>query len=89
MSCTVGSACGCGFLNTGANYSETWDNIHKLIDKEVGCEECNLHGHDNMNGLRDHTKAGIGGTPYNIKNYKRFVSEVNCVYDKCVSDGRC
>ena len=89
VTCKIGETCGCGFKNTGAEYGEVWNHINQLIDKEVDCEECNAHGHESINGLRDHIKAGIGKNPFSINNYKKFVNEVNCVYNKCVSEGRC
>jgi len=89
VTCQIGEVCGCGFKNTGADYSHVWDDINRLIDQKVDCEECNAHGHEAINGLRDHIKAGIGKKPHILKNYKRFVDEINCVYNKCVSEGRC
>jgi len=89
ITCKVGNDCGCGFKNTGANYSEVWNDIHKLLDKKVDCEECNLHGHDEVNGLRDHVGVGIGKKPHNLELYKRWVKEVNCVWDKCIKNGIC
>jgi len=80
--CEVGSDCGCGFKNTGADYNQVWEKFHQIIDKDVDCEECNDHGHLQINGLRDHIKVGIGGKPYNPANYERFVKEVNCVWRK-------
>lgn len=89
MSCPVGSVCGCNFKNTGAKYGKIWDKINKVIDNEVGCEECNIHGHESVNGIREHIKVGIGNEPFNQQKYKKFVDEVNCVYAKCVKEGRC
>ena len=89
MSCELGSECGCGFKNTGMKYPEVWDKFNRIIDEDIGCEECNIHGHENMNGLRDHTKAGIGGTVFDKKNYRRFANEVACVLARCTADGRC
>jgi len=87
--CKVGEDCGCSFKNTGASYPHVWNDIHRLINQKIDCEECKRHGHESVDGLRDHIKVGIGKKPFNIKNYQRFVNEVNCVWDKCKSDGRC
>jgi len=89
VSCEIGASCGCGFKNTGADYSKVWDKIHDLIKKEVDCEECQDHGLLQVSGLRDHVKAGIGGEVFNKKIYRDFVKEVNCVFQKCSVDGRC
>lgn len=80
--CKVGELCGCGFKNSGANFSHVWKMFVDTAKKEIWCEVCRLHGIDNINGLRDHIKIGIGGKPFNPKNYERFVNEVNCVYKK-------
>ncbi len=89
VSCKVGDDCGCNFKNTGAGYNHVWNDFHKLINSKVECDECNRHGHEAVNGLRDHIKAGIGKKPFNLKGYENFVNEVNCVWDKCRKDGRC
>lgn len=89
MSCKIGDNCSCGFKNTGMKYGDVWDGINKLIDDKVGCEECNIHGHEMINGLRDVVKVGIGGTAYDKKQLAKFVSEVTCAYEHCKSDGRC
>lgn len=89
ITCTIGEECGCNFKHTGASYPEVWQDFHRLIDKKVDCEECNSHGHIVINGIRDHIKAGIGKKPFDMKGYSNFVKEVNCVWDKCKSDGRC
>ncbi len=89
MSCQVGESCGCNFKNTGMKYGEVWDHMHGLIDKEVGCEECNVHGHQGIDGLRDHIAAGIGKKVHDRAKYNRFVNEVLCVRDRCRAEGRC
>lgn len=78
--CKVGELCGCGYKNTGMKYGHVWDAINNLIDKEVGCEQCNIHGHFNVNGLRENIAVGIGKMPHDAKLYEKWVSEVNCVY---------
>ena len=89
VTCKVGSDCGCNFKNTGASYPQVWGDFHKLINQKIDCDECKRHGHESINGLQDHVKAGIGGKPFNMNNYHKFVDEVNCVYSKCKADGRC
>jgi len=89
MKCEIGAECGCDFKNTGASYPHVWDDFHGLINKKIDCEECQNHGHRQVDGLRDHVKVGIGNKPFNLKNYEKFVKEINCVWDKCQSDGRC
>ena len=89
ITCQIGADCGCNFKNTGANYSHVWDEYNKITKSLVDCEECQYHGLKNLSGLRDHTKAGIGGVPFDKSNYRRFVKEVNCVFDKCNIEGRC
>lgn len=80
--CKVGELCGCGFKNTGANFREVWAEITQVMKKKMWCQECLDHGLLSMSGLRDHIKVGIGGMPFNVSNYEKFVSEVNCVYKK-------
>ena len=89
ISCEIGSSCGCSFKNTGAAYPEVWEDFHKLINQKVDCDECNSHGHMQINGLRDHVKAGIGKEVFDKTTYRKFVDEVNCVFQKCSVDGRC
>ena len=82
ISCKLGDDCGCSFKNTGANYAEVWDEIKAVVDKKVDCEECHEHGLKQVSALRDHVKIGIGGQPFDKKNYVNFVNEVNCVFEK-------
>lgn len=82
QACKVGELCGCGFKNSGANFKHVWDKIVTIVKTDVWCEVCRIHGIENINGLRDHIAVGIGKKPFNEKNYERFVSEVNCVYNK-------
>ena len=89
MSCQVGSVCGCNFKNTGAAYPETWTHIHQVIDKEIGCEECNAHGHEMIDGIRDMVAAGIGKEVHDKKKFNRFVDDAVCVRNACRADGRC
>ena len=89
MSCKIGEECSCGFKNTGMKYGKVWEKMHTLLDKEVGCEECNDHGHIEINGIREHIKVGIGKKPHDVEKYKKWVEEVNCAFNKCVEDGRC
>ena len=89
ISCEIGASCGCDFKNTGAAYGEVWDEFHNIINKKVDCEECNAHGHLQINGIRDHVKAGIGKEVFDKIAYRKFVDEVNCVFQKCSVDGRC
>jgi len=89
QSCEIGNSCGCGFKNTGASYPEVWEEFHKVINQKVDCDECNSHGHMQINGLRDHVKAGIGGDVFDKVTYRKFVEEINCVFNKCSIDGRC
>ena len=89
MSCKVGAVCSCGFKNTGMKYGPEWDKLHEFIDKHIGCEECNAHGHEEINGVRENIRVGIGKKPHDLEKYKKWVEEVNCVFNKCVEEGRC
>lgn len=89
VSCKIGADCGCDFKNTGADYSHVWDDITRIIKSKIDCEECKDHGLRDFSGLRDHIKAGIGGTVHDKTNYKKFVDEINCVYQKCSVENRC
>ena len=89
MSCQIGQECGCNLKNTGMAYPETWDHIHGLIDKEIGCEECNVHGHERISGEREHIALGIGKTVHDKAAYDAWFAETVCVHDKCKREGRC
>ena len=80
--CKVGDECGCGFKNTGADYSEVWDEFSSIIERKIDCEECKDHGLRGVSGYRDHVKVGIGGKPHSPKNYEEFANEVICVFER-------
>ena len=42
-----------------------------------------------MSGFHDFVNIGLGEKPFDEKNFKKFVKEVNCVYDTCLAQGRC
>lgn len=76
-----------GKLPNGKN---AWQEIDKVIDK-IPCETCKDDGKKRMSGLHDIVNLGIGETkkPFNNDNLKKFVKEVNCVWNECVKNGNC
>lgn len=78
----------CGFTCTGANYAHVWPMIEKkfeeimrILDTEIDCGQCFDDGTFHVSGIRDHVKIGIGGEPFDVPKYEKFVQRVNCVYD--------
>ena len=55
----------------------------------IECEECSNHADFEFKGLHDHINAGLGKEPHDKKLYKKWVNEVNDVFEACVLDGRC
>lgn len=78
----------CGFSCTGYDGSHRWKILHDTVDK-IECDTCREHAKSLMSGLHDHVNAGLGEKIFDLKNYKKFVDEVNCVYQSCVNEGRC
>ena len=89
--CVNGFECAKGFTYTGVDFSDIWEHLHKKIVPKMKerCYNCGAHAEQEFQGLHDHVSAGLGKKPYYPKNYKHWVNEVNEVYSKCVSDGRC
>ena len=78
----------CGFRCTGYEGQEVWKEIH-AIPKKIDCESCSEHADKMFKGLHDHVNAGLGKPVFDDSNYKSFVDEVNCTYNKCLASGRC
>ena len=89
--CVNGFECAKGFIYTDVDFSDIWDHLHnKIVPKmKKRCFNCGAHAEIEFQGLHDHVNAGLGKTPQYQKGYANWVHEVNEVYDKCVSDGRC
>ena len=83
----------CSFKCTGwngilDNGKSAWKEIDKVIES-IPCDTCKEHAKPLMSGLHDVVTVGLGEKPYDSKNLKKFVDEVNCAYDRCKQDGRC
>ena len=91
-SCSIESET-CGFKCTAwdgvlENGKSAWKEIDKVIES-IPCDTCKEHAKPVMSGVHDLVNVGLGEKPFDEKNFKKFVNEVNCVYDKCKEDGRC
>lgn len=89
----MGNACNietesCGYSCTGYNGSHRWKQLHKIVD-EIECETCREHAVKDMSAFHDIVNAGLGEKIYDKNNLKRYVEQVNCVYDRCSKEGRC
>ena len=78
----------CSFRCTGYVGGKVWRDMESAIDR-IDCEECRDHGGQLLSGIHDVVNVGLGKPAFNKSNFRKFVSEVNCVYDKCLKDGRC
>lgn len=78
----------CGFQCTGYDGQRIWEKRMKITES-IKCKTCKIHAVKNESAVHDHTSVGLGKKPYDLKNYKRFIQEVNCVYEACKKDGRC
>ena len=76
-----------GMLPDGKN---AWKEIENVV-KKIPCDSCKDDGLKRISGLHDIVNLGIGEQkkPFNPSNLKQFVSDVNCVYDKCKARGDC
>ena len=91
-SCSIESET-CGFKCTEwdgilENGKSAWKEIHNIVDS-IPCESCREHAKPVMSGVHDFVNVGLGQKPHDDKNFKKFVNEINCVYDECVKSGRC
>ena len=78
----------CGFRCTGYDGKEVWKELHNL-PKKIDCESCSEHADSLFKGLHDSVNVGLGKKPFDAKNYKKFVDEVQCGYNSCVAKGNC
>ena len=71
--------------------SNAWDGLRKVVNDGVWCDSCRDDGLRKVNGLQDIVNLGIGENtkPFDAKNLKKFVDEVNCAYDTCKKRGNC
>lgn len=76
-----------GKIKNGKN---AWDEIRKVVD-EIPCQTCKEDGLKRVSALQDVVNLGIGERtkPFNPKNLKEFVDDVNCVYNTCKERGDC
>jgi len=81
----------CGFTCTGADFSDTWKQLHNKIVPEMKkrCFNCGSHAEQIFKGDHDHVNAGLGKRPFDKENYKKDMKERICVYNACVARGEC
>ena len=87
MSCDLKNEV-CGAKCTGYDGAKVWEKIHN-IPKEIDCETCAAHADELFTGVHDVVNIGLGKKAHNPMNLKKFMTEVNCVYNKCVETGQC
>lgn len=78
----------CGYTCTGYDGSHRWKQIHEIV-QGIECDTCRDHAVKDMSAFHDIVNAGLGEELYDPNNLHRFVKQVNCVYERCVSEGKC
>ena len=70
------------FTCTGADFSDIWNNLHKVIVPKMKdrCYNCGAHADILFKGLHDHVNAGLGKNLEYPKLYESFVKEVTMTH---------
>ena len=78
----------CGGRCTGYDGGKMWQ-ARKELNKKIDCESCRDEAELLETFNHDIVNAHLGKTIYDKKNWKKFVSIVNCADNACSRDGRC
>jgi len=89
LSCELGESCSCGFVNTGADFSEVWKKRKAAINDDMWCESCKVHALDLENFTHDHVNSGLKKEIFDKSNYHKIIDEIICARDECLKEGRC